>query len=299
MTRSSAARLFLKLNSQYSALCGVILLVATGDAAKMIFSNPIDWAPLGLRLLGVGLLGFAAILYLLAGNQLLSKGAVYLVVLLDALWVVGSVVLVAFFGGILTTTGIAIVTVVAMVVAFFAVAQFAAASKIKKPIPIADVRLQEGKLLATVKRTVNAPISNVWAVMTDHPAYADVASNISKVEVLAGEGLGMQRRCYGPKGENWKETCDLFETGQSYGFRVHTEADDYPYPFADLSGRWSVQPRQSGSEFDIKITATPKGNALMRWIFTIMAQQQFKTILIDLANAWAERMEKEAKNEAF
>ncbi|WP_299401962.1 SRPBCC family protein [uncultured Roseobacter sp.] len=295
MTATSTARLFLKLNSQYSALCGVVLVFAAGVLAPHLFANPVDWAPLGLRSLGVGLLGFAAVLYLLAKNKFITKGAVIEIAVLDGLWVLGSVVLVAFFANIFTTTGIAVVTLVAMVVAFFAVMQHAASSKIEKPIPVVDIRLQDGNLVATVKRTVNAPTKAVWDVMTDHPAYAEVADNISKVEVLSGEGLGMKRRCYGPKGESWEETCDLFEPGQSYGFVIHTEAEDYPYPFAELSGRWRVEPRQSGSEFDIRIVAKPKGNALARWLFVMMAKQQFKTILIDLADAWAARMENERR----
>jgi hypothetical protein len=216
------------------------------------------------------------------------------IVILDVLWVVGSIILIAFFGQILTPNGIAIVAVVAMVVAFFAVSQFLSAAKIEKPIPVAHVDLREGKLHASVQRTVGAPTATVWAVMTDHPAYANVAGNISRVEVLSGDGLGMKRRCYGPRGENWEETCDLYEPGHAYGFRIHTEAEDYPYPFTELSGRWRVQEHLAGSKFDIEIVGLLKGNPMSRWLFARVARPQFKTILIDLADAWAERMEREA-----
>lgn len=295
MSRSATARIFLKLNSQFSALNGAALLVAAGLIAPILIANPVDWAALGLRGLGLGLLGFALVLFMLSKNKFVSRSAVNEIVLLDALWVLGSVVLIAFFGDILTANGIIVVTIVAMVVAFFAIAQFAAAAKIQEPVPEASVETRDGKLYATVKRSVRAPKETVWDVMTDHPAYADVADNISKVEVLSGEGLGMKRRCYGPKGENWEETCDLFEPGHSYGFRIHTEADDYPYPFAELTGRWTVKDHSVGSEFDIEIVATLKGNAASKWLFATMAKPQFKAILIDLADAWADRMEREAK----
>ncbi|KZM50067.1 SRPBCC family protein [Labrenzia sp. OB1] len=294
MPRSASARIFLKLNSQFSALNGVSLLLAAGLIAPLLLSNPVDWAAPGLRALGVGLLGFAVLLYVLSRHRFVSRKVVNEIVLLDALWVVGSVVLIAFMGDIFTTQGIVAVSVVAMVVAFFAVSQFAAAAKIEKPVPVARVEATDGKLFATVKRTVKAPPETVWNVMTDHPAYADVADNIAKVEVLSGDGLGMKRRCFGPKGENWEETCDLFEPGHAYGFRIHTEADDYPYPFAELSGRWRVKEHPLGSEFDIEIIATLKGNALSKWLFATMAKPQFKAILIDLADAWAVRMQQEA-----
>lgn len=296
MTHTSAARRFLGMNAAFSALSGAVLLIAAGTLAPVILAIPESWAPLALRFLGVGLIGFAGVLLVLARNRFVSKAAVHEIVLLDALWVVGSVVLVAFFGHLLLTPGIVIVTVVAMVVAFFAITQFAAASKITKPVPEVKVVLRDGKLHATVKRAVNAPTPTVWHVMTDHPAYADVASNISKVEVISGDGIGMKRRCYGPKGENWEETCDFFEPGKSFGFHIHTEADDYPYPLAEVSGRWSVEQRQTGSEFEIQIIATPKGNAAAKLLFGLVAKQQFKAVLIDLANGWAVRMEKEAKS---
>ncbi|HHS89269.1 MAG TPA: SRPBCC family protein, partial [Rhodobacteraceae bacterium] len=197
----------------------------------------------------------------------------------------------------LTANGTLIVLAVALVVAFFAISQFVSAASIEKPVPLAKVEMRDGKLHATVKRSVRAPTGIVWEVMTDHPAYADVADNISKVEVLSGDGLGMKRRCYGPKGENWVETCDLHEPGHAYGFRVHTEAEDYPYPFAELSGRWSVERHPVGSEFRIEIVASVKGNTLSRWLFSTMAGPRFKTVLIDLADAWAERMEHEAGKE--
>lgn len=295
MTHSATARLFLKLNSQYSALCGLVLVAAAGALSPMIFAQPADWVPGALRLLGGGLLGFAALLYVLAKNRFVSRASVHEIVLLDVLWVIASIVTVAFFGPLLTTTGISLVTIVAMVVAFFAIAQFAGAAKIVKPRPVADVSSRNGDLIATVKREAKAPIETVWEVMTDHPAYADVASNITKVEVLAGEGIGMTRRCHGPKGESWEETCDLFVPGRAFGFRIHTEAEDYPYPLSALSGKWLVKPVKDGSEFSIEITATPKGNALARWVFTMIAKHQFKAVLIDLADAWATRMEGEAR----
>lgn len=156
-------------------------------------------------------------------------------------------------------------------------------------------RTRGGALEATVRRVVAAPPETVWRVMNDHPGYADVASNLSKVEVLSGDGLGLRRQCYGPKGESWTETCDLFEKGRAFGFRVHTEAPGYPYPFAGLSGRWSVAPLAKGAEFSIVLTARAKGNAAARAIFGVVARMKFRPVLIQLAEAWAHRMEAEAQ----
>mgnify|MGYP001043519434 CR=1 FL=1 len=293
-TSTAAARKYLKMNALFSMLTAFPLLLFAGMVAPILFADPVDWAAMGLRGLAVGLIGFAGLTYSLSKYKFVSRSMVNEIVVLDVLWVLGSIILIAFFGHILTTNGALIVAAVAVVVAFFAASQFASAARIEKPIPIASVELRDGKLHAAARRAVRAPTETVWNVMTDHPSYADVAGNISRVEVVSGDGLGMKRRCYGPKGENWEETCDLYEPGHGYGFRVHTEASDYPYPFAELSGRWTVDEHPAGSEFGIEIVAEVKGNALSRWFFVMMARPQFKTILIDLADAWAERMEREA-----
>jgi hypothetical protein len=296
-TSTTAARAFLKMNGVFSLLTAVPLFLAAGPVAPILFADPVDWATWGLRGLGVGLIGFGGLVYSLSRYKFVSRAAVNEIVALDLLWVIGSIVLIALFGHILTTSGTVIVAAVAVVVAFFAVSQFISAARIEKPMPVANVEMRDGRLHATVKRTVRAPSGTVWKVMTDHPGYADVAENISKVEVLSGDGLGMKQRCYGPKGESWQESCDLYDPGHVYGFRVHTEAEDYPYPFAQLSGRWTVKEHPAGSEFDIEIVAEVKGNTLSRRLFATVAKPQFKTILIDLADGWAARMERDAGKE--
>ncbi|MEM0949057.1 MAG: SRPBCC family protein [Pseudomonadota bacterium] len=132
--------------------------------------------------------------------------------------------------------------------------------------------------------------------MSNHAGYADVANNLSEVDIVAGEGLGMQRRCYGPKGENWLETCNLFESGQAYGFKVHTEAEDYRYPLSDLQGEWSVEPMQTGSKFTVRLEATLKGNAIGQAALRALAKRKYRAVLADLADGWAARMERAANS---
>lgn len=294
MSSSQIARLFLGLNAGFSLIIGIDLLLATEMAVEMLFAVPAEWQGLTLRVLGIGLLIFAADLCLMALDRFVSKGAVLLISVLDLGWIAGSAVLFLFFAPIFTDLGLIILAVVAIVVGICALGQYLGARGIVPPKSQAEVRSVGDVLQARVTRAVAAPTETVWAVMTDHPAYADVASNISKVELLSGDGIGMERRCYGPKGENWRETCDLFDPGRAYGFRIHTDAPDYPYPIAELQGRWSVVPKGTGSEFSIHIDAKPKGNFLMRSLFKMAAKRKFKPILIDLADGWSARMEKEA-----
>ncbi|MEO1159917.1 MAG: SRPBCC family protein [Pseudomonadota bacterium] len=295
MSTTTTARTFIGFNAAFSALIGLELIIFPFAAAYLMFPDPAGWTTPVLRLLGVGLVLFALDLLLMATNRFVTKGEVMLIILADIGWLIASAALALLAGHLFSDTGLLMITIVAVFVAVFATGQYVGAGRIVAPQSRVSIHSRNGKLSASVRRAVAAPAETVWEVMTDHPGYADVASNISKVEVLTGEGIGMTRRCFGPKGENWTETCDHFEDGRSYGFRIHTEAPDYPYPISDLKGRWSVAPKGAGSEFSIEIEAKPKGGIVSRTLFTWMAKRQFKSVLVDLADAWSRRMECQTK----
>ncbi|ROQ21555.1 polyketide cyclase/dehydrase/lipid transport protein [Marinimicrobium koreense] len=295
MKASSTARIFLALNATFSLAIGGDLLVASGSVSEMIFSGQHSWLPLALRILGAGLLMFACVLFLMASNRFITKMQVLVITMMDVGWVIASAGLLFMIPEFFTDTGQSLVSVVAAVVAIFAVGQYVGSGRIIPTKSQVSMRSEKGRLIATVRRAVNAPSHRVWEVMTDHPGYADVASNLSKVEVLSGHGVGMERRCYGRAGESWRETCDLYEDGKTYAFNVHTEEKSYPYPISELRGRWSVKEGDAGSEFNIVLVAKPKGNFIKRWLFVLAAKRQFSGVLIDLADAWSSRMEHEAK----
>jgi len=71
-------------------------------------------------------------------------------------------------------------------------------------------------------RIVEAPTDIVWDVVSDVTGYADAVPGLSRAEVVAGSGEGMQRRCYDAGGRGWSETCTLWEEGHRYAFKVDT-----------------------------------------------------------------------------
>ena len=294
MTNSTTARLFLGLNALFSLICGLALLIVPGMIEKIMFVVPSGWTSLILLGLGVGLLVFSLDLAMMATNRFVKRFEVNLIVFADIGWIIASAVLIGWFAQGLLPAGIILVKIVAAIVALFAIGQFFGGRKILPPAPQISFRAKDGDLIARVTRKVNAAVPDVWKIMQDHPGYADVASNLTKVEVLSGDGLGMKRKCYGPKGESWQETCDHYVKDKAFGFRIHTDAPDYPYPFVELKGLWSVEPSGSGSEFAIELTARPKGNAITRALFAPIAKRRFTPVLIDLADVWAARMEKAA-----
>ncbi len=295
MESSKTARTFLGLNAAFSLVVGAGLLIAPGGTAEWLFAAAAAWQPVALRILGAGLILFGLDLFLMSRDRFLTRGQVLFITVLDIGWILASALLLVIAGHLFSPVGQAAIVAVAGAVAVFAFGQYAGAQRLVPPLSDATVTISGGKILAQVCRAVPVPRDIVWRVMTDHPGYAEVADNLSKVEVVDGDGLGMQRRCYGGSGENWLETCEHYEDGRAFGFRVHTEAEDYPYPISDLHGEWSVETTGSGSKFTIAIEAEPKGNIVTRNLFKLAAKRQFRVVLADLADGWAARMEREAR----
>ncbi len=123
---------------------------------------------------------------------------------------------------------------------------------------------EDGKLHKTAFRIIPVPPGVAWQVMTDHAGYADVADNLSKVEVVSGHGLGMRRRCYDTKGRGWNETCTLWDEGRAYAFTVDTNAPDYPYPLTELKGTWRVEQVEQGSKISLQFVGRARWGLLGR-----------------------------------
>jgi hypothetical protein len=293
MTASNVGRYILGGNAAFSAMSALVLLLMPGRMSLMLFSDPAGWVPASLTVLAVGLLIFTAGLAILVAGRRMRRREVMIVSALDASWVAMSALFVFVVGSAMTFAGVALVEGIAIVVALFGIGQYLAARKIPVSESRARVSLYGAGLVASVTRKAKAGEDVVWQVMTDHPRYAEVAGNISRVDVLQGAGLGMKRRCFGLKGESWEETCTSYEDGRAFEFHVHTDAPDYPFPFNSLHARWSLEAVRNGTEFTIRIEAAVKGNGFARRLFYFLSKRSFEDILVELADAWAERMESE------
>ena len=121
-------------------------------------------------------------------------------------------------------------------------------------------------------RTIDAPRSDTWAVLSDLNRWGDHAPNLSKTEVVAGSEEGAVRRCYNNAGKGWNETCTLWQPGRRYIMDVDTS--DYPYPMSVMRGTFDVDDAGKGSvirlRFDYKVKGGPAGRVLgllMRPVF--------------------------------
>lgn len=105
--------LALAANAVFSGLSGLMLLLAAGPVGGWLGVSGTGI----LRLLGVGLIGFGAGLFLLARSEPPGRGLVLAASASDFAWFAGSAVLLLEFPELLTPAGHAAVAAVAVVVA--------------------------------------------------------------------------------------------------------------------------------------------------------------------------------------
>ena len=111
--------LALKINAAFSVFNGLAMLFFYDQiAAWMEISQPIF-----LLVIGIILLGFAALVYKTATANIISDKMVKFIIVQDWLWVVSSVLIIAFQAFGINRTGFIIIGVVALIVADFAIFQ--------------------------------------------------------------------------------------------------------------------------------------------------------------------------------
>ncbi|MGI8662240.1 MAG: SRPBCC family protein [Acidimicrobiales bacterium] len=256
---------------------------ATGGLVALVGFAPIDSAlGVGNRLVvaatGAGLLAFAGLVVAVAAfvpRRLLRDTLA--VSIADLSWVATTAVVLATAD--LDQAAPPLLGGVAMVVAGFAVAQLrlrTAASRLTdldSPVP---ERVH-------VERRLAAAASDVWPLLTDHDLYARLAPNLSRVDVLGGEGAGMQRRCYDTLGRGWNETCTLWDEGRQ--FAVDVDTSDYPYPLQEMRGRWAVEPDGDRSTVSMDFELVPRPGVL-GGVFLVTMLVAFKPIVRRIVRGW-------------
>ena len=119
----------LRGNSLFSTLSGVSFVLAAGQIAEFLGVSP-DAAVL-IALIGVGLLGFATILFWNAARQTMDLTLAIAAIAGDVLWVLGSFVLLLVDPFGFTTAGHWAILIIADAVAVFAILQFVGLRRVR------------------------------------------------------------------------------------------------------------------------------------------------------------------------
>jgi hypothetical protein len=120
-TSTGLLRATLMANVVFSEFCGAALLLFGGSLAEALVPGLGTAGAWLVRGLGLGLAGFALMVWLVARAATPSVGYVHLIVVADIAWVAISVVALAFASHALTPAGLIVVAAVAAVVAAIAV----------------------------------------------------------------------------------------------------------------------------------------------------------------------------------
>lgn len=138
----------------------------------------------------------------------------------------------------------------------------------------------------SVHRTVDAPAPVVWDVITDHELYGEVAPNLSTVEVLDGEGVGLIRRCVDTNGNEWTESCTRWEDGRGFAVSVDVEQSDFHRRlFSRFEGAWWLSEHEDGVQITMEFSFDPKYGPLGVLVSKFL-EYRASPIVAELLDRW-------------
>ena len=287
-------RLTMKINAVFFMLFGISFVFFSNSIARLMMSQEISFFGVTAEELffemGLILVVFGGLVYLSARRPILNSTQVKLIISADVFWVIGCAIILADFSSIFSELGRDLVAFIIVDVALLAVAGLLGLVCLYQGDSKIKIHRNHSEMQVYASRESKVPLGCAWGVISDLESYSEVADNLSKVEVIHGQGIGMVRRCTDTKGNDWQETCTAWIEGESYSFRVHTEAEDYPYPIAGLSGTWSVESSEFGSVVKMHFIVSSKPGFLNLLVFKMMAMP-FVKICHRLLVKWTAKME--------
>lgn len=267
----------LSTNAIFSVISGLALILFHNSIAKIfeVNNSNVFWV------IGIGLLLFSLSIFIEIKKQ--RPKSVKKIILQDYIWVIGSIILLIFKPFSISNIGNSTITVIALAVLFMAINQSKALAQTKQSG-------KKGDKLLVFKRTVKAPKSKVWKVISDVENYHQVAPNIDQVQIISGKEEGMVRSCSHGK-NSWTETCSIWKEEETFSFIVNTSAPDYPYPLSFLQGTWNITELDSlHTEIEMIFEFTYK-NKMLNLMHPIM-KMKFKKVSNELLDNWQEKIEK-------
>ena len=232
----------LGLNFALSTVSGLAATFASTTLSTVTGLGP-TWL---ITAIGLGLLVFAAgigwtLLRLRIGRALIISA-------LDLLWVVGTLPL-PLIPGLLTSAGVMLVYVLAAIVGMLGVLQlFGIRAMLKEGAG-------PGCYRHCIRVASAADPDKLWPIVRNLGAMSRYSAGLSasRLEGGAEPAPGMARVCTDHKGQSWAEEVKrLDDTERLVLLRFRSEAEDFPFPLAELYGGWHVQANaKGGSAVDI------------------------------------------------
>ena len=241
MTNRPQTRLkwLLGLNLGLSTISGLTATFASATVASFTGLGPI-WV---VTAVGIGLLIFAAGIAFTIWR--LRIGQALIISILDLLWVLGTLPL-PLIPGFLTDNGVMFVIVLAILVGGFGLFQLLAIRA------ILSQRAEHGKYRHCIRVASAAKPDALWRVIRDLGTMERYSAGLSASRLDGGPepAPGTSRVCTDHKGQSWTEEVErLDDTARLVFLRFQSEAEDFPFPLAELSGGWSVEANPKGGSY--------------------------------------------------
>lgn len=272
----------LAANAVFSLCTGVSLMLFASSLGPRLGVDP-AWA---LQALGGALVPFGLGVAFVAKQKPLRASWVAAISLMDAGWVIGTLILALFWPGVMNQVGWTVAVVVALFVDAFCIAQLVG---LRRLTANPNAENGEGRSVLRAERIVPVPIARAWEVISDVGGYAEYAPNIGFSKVLSGEGASIVREC-GDGSGRWTEKASVWTEGKAYGFRVQTDAPDYPYPFKVLGGLWELEPADGGTRVRMRFDVSMKGGLLGDALLAAALVPKFNSTLETLLDNWERAM---------
>jgi len=244
------------------------LLFSSGCAAASLAQALGGWPTWVISLLGVGLAGFVGLI----GYSLwrLRIGLALLISALDGLWVVITLPLIAV-PGLLSGAGAMIVAGVAGMVGLAGLLQLRG---IKAMLRVEDGEQNVFRHCVNLKSRLDA--TSLWTIVKDLDSISLYSPSLVSSSVEVGDRTdpepGAVRVCTNTNGQCWsEEVVEIDDEARSLVLRFRTEAEDFPFPFDEMSGGWIVAPApDGGSNVQVWWRVRPRQKRL-GWLFLAVA----------------------------
>jgi len=273
-------RLALLGNGIFSALSALILIMVPGKVGLFIgVSNPLLLVGIGI---GLGI--FSADLFHQATRQRMQTWRALYSSFGDALWVVGTAILLTWFSHVISEPGGNLLIVVAVIVALFGCLQFWGAGEAHR---LKNTRLYRHCI------SVRVPVgsASIWKEVSDLAGISKHFPSLQSSFIRDGgeARVGAIRQCQDHNGKVWAEKCTGFEIGKRLELKFLCDEEGFPYPASEMVGGWELV-EVSDNETDVQIwwELRPKPPVLAPLILPLLglkADIDFPPIVYRMANS--------------
>ena len=237
MSFTRPLRLVLLGNAFFSTACALLMQinpVLLGDLLGV-------QAPLIYRLIGVGLLVFAADLVHQASRPRLATWRALYASAGDVLWVLATIVGLLLFPGVLSPIGLVTVSLMATVMLVFGLLQM-------RGIRIAHRAPERDLNRHCIMVRVDVPAPAMWEVIRRIGDIQRYMPSLKSSQILYGRepGVGAVRHCVDQAGKSWSEECIAFTPGREFTVRFLADEPGFPFPASEMFGGWEVMPEEQG-----------------------------------------------------